>query len=351
MADNQYKIKSYKIQRTYYKTSKYTLTLFIPPVEALEVQNGYNVNPNAILYLALPWNSETTHKRSIEIRVKNQRSILRKLSEALNWFDSIEDLFVIKDGVLYFNTNYNDLKVKYVSLENSGEQGFKIVPVALERGNNVYEEGVILSINARDNYIELTRDELQELFDKLARLNKGDILVLAGSIPSTLDESLYEKIMVKVKEIGIKVVVDATKNLLLNVLKFNPFLIKPNNHELEEIFDVKLHNMDDIATYAKKLQDMGARNVLVSMGKDGALLLTEDEDIYVSSAPKGNVINSVGAGDSMVAGFICGYVNTNSYEEALKLGAASGSATAFSSDLAERELIYKLLKEIKVERR
>ena len=171
MADNQYKIKSYKIQRTYYKTSKYTLTLFIPPVEALEVQNGYNVNPNAILYLALPWNSETTHKRSIEIRVKNQRSILRKISEALNWFDSIEDLFVIKDGVLYFNTNYNDLKVKYVSLENSGEQGFKIVPVALERGNNVYEEGVILSINARDNYIELTRDELQELFDILMNFN------------------------------------------------------------------------------------------------------------------------------------------------------------------------------------
>ena len=171
MADNQYKIKSYKIQRTYYKTSKYTLTLFIPPVEALEVQNGYNINPNAILYLALPWNSETTHKRSIEIRVKNQRSILRKLSEALNWFDSIEDLFVIKDGVLYFNTNYNDLKVKYVSLENSGEQGFKIVPVALERGNNVYEEGVILSINARDNYIELTRDELQELFDILMNFN------------------------------------------------------------------------------------------------------------------------------------------------------------------------------------
>lgn len=171
MSDNQYKIKSYKIQRTYYKTSKYTLTLFIPPVEALEVQNGYNVNPNAILYLALPWNSETTHKRSIEIRVKNQRSILRKLSEALNWFDRIEDLFVIKDGVLYFNTNYNDLKVKYVSLENSGEQGFKIVPVALERGNNVYEEGVILSINARDNYIELTRDELQELFDILMNFN------------------------------------------------------------------------------------------------------------------------------------------------------------------------------------
>ena len=171
MTDDQYKIKSYKIQRTYYKTSKYTLTLFIPPIEALEAQTGYNVNPNAILYFALPWSSESTHKRSIEIRIKNQRAILRKLSEALNWFDSINDLFVIKDGILYFNTNYNDLKVKYVSLENSGEQGFKIVPVALERGNQVYEEGVILSINAKDNYIELTRDELQELFDVLMNFN------------------------------------------------------------------------------------------------------------------------------------------------------------------------------------
>ena len=100
LADNQYKIKSYKIQRTYYKTSKYTLTLFIPPVEALEVQNGYNVNPKLSIYLALPLSSETTHKRSIESRVKNQRSILRKLSEALNWFDSIDDLCVTKDGVL-----------------------------------------------------------------------------------------------------------------------------------------------------------------------------------------------------------------------------------------------------------
>ena len=196
LADNQYKIKSYKIQRTYYKTSKYTLTLFIPPVEALEVQNGYNVNPNAILYLALPWNSETTHKRSIEIRVKNQRSILRKLSEALNWFDSIEDLFVIKDGVLYFNTNYNDLKVKYVSLENSGEQGFKIVPVALERGNNVYEEGVILSINARDNYIELTRDELQELFDILMNFD------FANEIQVTYQALLVAIMTGKVGKIG-----------------------------------------------------------------------------------------------------------------------------------------------------
>ena len=149
----------------------------------------------------------------------------------------------------------------------------------------------------------------------------------------------------------MKVVVDATKNLLLNVLKYNPFLIKPNNHELEEMFDVKLESMDDIAAYGKKLQEMGAKNVLVSMGKDGALLITEDKEVLISNVPNGKVINSVGAGDSMVAGFISGYTNSNSYEEALRLGSASGSATAFSSDLANKDLIEKLIKEIKIERR
>lgn len=277
-------------------------------------------------------NSENVYPGGKGINVSRILKILGKDNVATGFISGFTGDFIEK--------SLHDLKVSsdFIKLEN----GFTRINVKVKSDEET-------EINGQGPHI--SDEKLQELFDKLARLNKGDILVLAGSIPSTLDESLYEKIMVKVKEIGIKVVVDATKNLLLNVLKFNPFLIKPNNHELEEIFDVKLHNMDDIATYAKKLQDMGARNVLVSMGKDGALLLTEDEDIYVSSAPKGNVINSVGAGDSMVAGFICGYVNTNSYEEALKLGAASGSATAFSSDLAEREFIYELLKEIKVERR
>lgn len=277
-------------------------------------------------------NSENVYPGGKGINVSRILKTLGKDNVATGFISGFTGDFIEK--------SLHDLKVSsdFIKLEN----GFTRINVKVKSDEET-------EINGQGPHI--SDEKLQELFDKLARLNKGDILVLAGSIPSTLDESLYEKIMFKVKEIGIKVVVDATKNLLLNVLKFNPFLIKPNNHELEEIFDVKLHNMDDIATYAKKLQDMGARNVLVSMGKDGALLLTEDEDIYVSSAPKGNVINSVGAGDSMVAGFICGYINTNCYEEALKLGAASGSATAFSSDLAERELIYKLLKEIKVERR
>lgn len=197
----------------------------------------------------------------------------------------------------------------------------------------------------------ISDEKLKELFDKLSDLKEDDILILAGSIPSTLSDDLYEKIIKHVENNKVKVVVDATKNLLLNVLKYNPFLIKPNNHELEEIFNVKLDNLNDITTYAKKLQEMGARNVLVSMGKDGALLITENGQVLISNAPNGRVINSVGAGDSMVAGFICGYLNSNSYEEALKLGSASGSATAFSSDLAKKELIYELIKEIKVERR
>ena len=197
----------------------------------------------------------------------------------------------------------------------------------------------------------ISDEKLEELFYKLSKLKEDDILILAGSIPSTLSEDLYEKIMSRVRENKVKVVVDATKSLLLNVLKYNPFLIKPNNHELEEMFNVKLESQNDIITYAKKLQEMGGRNILVSMGKDGAILLSENKEVYVSNVAKGEVINSVGAGDSMVAGFISGYLKTSSYEEALRLGAASGSATAFSSDLASKDFIDELIKEINIERR
>ncbi len=231
-----------------------------------------------------------------------------------------------------------DVKSDFIKLDN----GFTRINVKIKSNEET-------EINGGGPHI--SDEKLKELFDKLSDLKEDDILILAGSIPSTLSEDLYEKIIKHVENNKVKVVVDATKNLLLNVLKYNPFLIKPNNHELEEIFNVKLDNLNDIITYAKKLQEMGARNVLVSMGKDGALLITENGQVLISNAPNGRVINSVGAGDSMVAGFICGYLNSNSYEEALKLGSASGSATAFSSDLAKKELIYELIKEIKVERR
>ncbi|VHR68381.1 PTS system fructose-specific transporter subunit IIABC [Clostridioides difficile] len=191
-------------------------------------------------------------------------------------------------------------------------------------------------------------EDIDTLYKKLDKLNQDDILILAGSIPSTLDEKLYENIMARLEKKNIKVVVDATKNLLLNVLKYKPFLIKPNNDELEELFGVKLNSIEDMVKYAKRLKEMGAINVLVSMGKDGALLITEEDEVLISDVPKGKVKNSVGAGDSMVAGFISGYLNTGKYDYALKLGAASGSATAFSYDLAKREYIDKLVNEISV---
>ena len=197
---------------------------------------------------------------------------------------------------------------------------------------------------------KISEEELNQFYKVIDKLVDGDILILSGSIPSCLDERLYENIMKKVEDRDIKVIVDATKNLLLNVLKYKPFLIKPNNHELAEMFNVELNSTEDVVFYARKLKEMGAQNVLISMGKDGALLVTENDEVFASSVAKGEVVNSVGAGDSMVAGFIAGYLKSNSYEEALRLGAASGGATAFSSDLATREFIDKLVDEIKIEK-
>ena len=194
---------------------------------------------------------------------------------------------------------------------------------------------------------KISEEELNQFYKVIDKLVDGDILILSGSIPSCLDERLYESIMKKVEDRDIKVIVDATKNLLLNVLKYKPFFIKPNNHELAEMFNVELNSTEDVVFYARKLKEMGAQNVLISMGKDGALLVTENDEVFASSVAKGEVVNSVGAGDSMVAGFIAGYLKSNSYEEALRLGAA---ATAFSSDLATREFIDKLVDEIKIEK-
>lgn len=183
---------------------------------------------------------------------------------------------------------------------------------------------------------------LGELFEKLDKLDNGDTIVLAGSIPNSLPADIYEKILERLQKKNVKAVVDATKDLLLNVLKYKPFLIKPNHHELGEMFGVTLKTIDEIAEYAQKLKDMGARNVLVSMAGDGALLLDENGKTHVCGVCKGSVKNSVGAGDSMVAGFIAGS-ESGDYEYALKLGTAAGGATAFSDGLAEKALIDELL--------
>lgn len=195
-------------------------------------------------------------------------------------------------------------------------------------------------INAQGPVID--KGAIDSLYKKLDQLKDGDILVLAGSIPNTLPEDMYEKIISYLSNKNIKFIVDATKNLLVNVLKYHPFLIKPNNHELEEIFNVKLNCEEDIIKYAKKLQDMGALNVLISLAGDGAILLTEDGQILKNKAPKGEVKNSVGAGDSMVAGFTAGYIKKKDYKYALKLGIATGSASAFSEDLATKEKIEEI---------
>ena len=190
---------------------------------------------------------------------------------------------------------------------------------------------------------DISEEKVNELMDKLNQLKEGDVLVLAGSIPNTLPEDIYERIMARLDGRGIRIVVDATKDLLVNVLQYHPFLIKPNNHELGEIFGVKIGNKADVITYAKKMQEKGARNVLVSMAGDGAVLVAEDGSIFQSEAPKGKVVNSVGAGDSMVAGFIAGYLEDGSYGKAFQMGVCTGSASAFSEELATKAEVIALL--------
>lgn len=185
--------------------------------------------------------------------------------------------------------------------------------------------------------------DIQKLYAQLERLEDGDTLVLAGSIPTVMPETMYSDIMERLSEKNLQIVVDATKDLLVNVLKYHPFLIKPNNHELGEIYGVTLNTRDEVIPYARKLQEKGARNVLISMAGEGAVLLTEEGKVYQSEAPKGKVKNSVGAGDSMVAGFVAGYLASKDYEQAFYMGVCTGSASAFSEGMATREAVHNLL--------
>lgn len=185
--------------------------------------------------------------------------------------------------------------------------------------------------------------DIQKLYERLEQLKDGDILVMAGSIPDVMPGTMYMDIMKHLRDKKLKIVVDATKDLLVNVLEYHPFLIKPNNHELGEIFGVTIQEKEDVVAYAKKLQEKGARNVLISMAGDGAVLVAEDGTVYQSGAPKGKVVNSVGAGDSMVAGFLAGYLEHGSYEKAFRMGVCTGSASAFSEQLATKEEVLALL--------
>ncbi len=196
---------------------------------------------------------------------------------------------------------------------------------------------------------DIAPDKVKELRAKINALKAGDILVLAGSIPQSMPDTIYMDIMADLQGRGVNIVVDATRDLLMNVLSYKPFLIKPNNHELGEIFGVVLRKREEVIPYARKLQEKGARNVLVSMAGEGAVLIDENGREYMSEAPEGKVVNAVGAGDSMVAGFIAGYLEKKDYEYAFHKGLAAGSASAFSEQLATDEEVEALLE--KLERR
>ena len=194
---------------------------------------------------------------------------------------------------------------------------------------------------------DISKEALDELYSKLDSLKSEDILVLAGSIPKTLPVDIYETIMKKYSDRGVRFIVDTTGESLLKVLSYKPFLIKPNHHELAELFNVKINSREEIVEYAKKLQEMGAENVLISMAGDGAILVKSNGEVVFSEVPKGELKNSVGAGDSMVAGFIAGFIKDEKLEDGFIMGVATGSASAFSEGLATREKVEELLAQLK----
>lgn len=226
----------------------------------------------------------------------------------------------------------------YEMLKKDGiDCDFNILKNGYTRINVKIKAQTELDVNAQGPAID--EEDIALLLEKLDGIKQGDFLVLAGSIPNTLPDDIYERILSRLDGRGINFVVDATGDLLKNVLKYKPFLIKPNHHELGDLFGVEAKSEQDIVFYVKKLQEMGARNVLVSRAKDGATLIDEQGSVTTFENVEGELVNSVGCGDSMVGGFLAGWIEKGDYSYALKLGAACGNATAFSQELATAEEI------------
>ena len=215
----------------------------------------------------------------------------------------------------------------------------------ISRINVKIKAGEETEINCQGPHID--ERELERLLQKIDRIASDDTLILAGSIPKTMPDDVYERMMERIRY--VRIVVDATKKLLVNSLKYKPFLIKPNRQELSEIFGVEVKTEEDIVHYAKELQKMGARNVLISLGGDGAMLIDEEGNKHKAGVLKEKVLNTVGSGDSMVAGFVAGYEKTGDYAYALKLGSVCGNATAFLPGLATKEKINELLEKFEKE--
>lgn len=249
-----------------------------------------------------------------------------------------------KSTALGFRAGFTGREIARLMEEQEIQSEFIEVDAGLSRINVKVRSNEESEINGMGPDIGET--DIQKLYAQLDKLEDGDILVLAGSIPASMPETMYRDIMERLSGKKLQIAVDATKDLLMNVLKYHPFLIKPNNHELGEIYGVKLSTRDEVIPYARKLQEEGARNVLISMAGEGAVLLTEDGDVYQTEAPKGKVKNSVGAGDSMVAGFVAGYVESHDYEKAFYMGVCTGSASAFSEGMATKEAVHELLNQI-----
>ena len=211
----------------------------------------------------------------------------------------------------------------------------------ISRINIKIKAGEETEINCQGPHIN--DEELLNLFDKIDNIQSGDTLILAGNIPNTLPDDVYVRIIERLRGKNVQLVIDATKKLLVNSLKYKPFLIKPNRQELSEIFETTVRTESDVVKYAQELQKMGAKNVLVSLGGDGALLVDEYGKLHKEGVVKGKVLNTVGSGDSMVAGFVAGWIEKEDYAYALRLGSACGNATAFLNGLATREKIEELL--------
>ena len=248
----------------------------------------------------------------------------KELERIINEYDITTDFIEVNKG-------YTRINVKISSIEK----------------NSLFQESET-ALNG--NGPEITSTDIERLLKKIQKINSNDMVILSGNIPKCINEDIYEIICKELNKNKVKFVVDASQSLLTNCLKYKPFFIKPNKDELEETFNVKITTKEQIIIYAKKLQEKGAQNVLISLGGNGAILITEKNEVYYSNTPKGQVINTVGAGDSMVAGFVAGYLKTQDFKNALKFGVASGSATAFSAGLALKEEIDELLKQITIEK-
>lgn len=249
----------------------------------------------------------------------------------------------IDNKALGFTAGFTGEAFKKLLNEKGINSDFVKIEDGMTRINVKLRSGEETEINGQGP--QITEQYIGILYEKLDYLDEDDFLVLAGSIPDSMPKTVYMDIMQRLQDKSIKIIVDARNELLMKVLPYKPFLIKPNNNELGEIFGVTIKDKDDATKYGSKLKEMGAKNVLVSMAGDGAVLIAEDGKIYASSAPNGKVKNSVGAGDSMLAGFISGYIDKADYGEALRMGICTGSASAFSEELATKEEVAKLLEE------